>query len=1399
MAQISSIAFTSLTPTYNCYRLGIQIGIRVTFSSNVDVSGPSSLLLNVLGSHNAAACTTSSQTGTTTLDYTYTVAAGDTTAGQILEVIGVDAVPDDITDSASGQPADLTIADGLEVPSGIDVTVNGDLPSLYITNVSTSATNGPANTEINIAFGCTERIINTDTPAENGTPAIQMYGSTAACVTTTSDGYTYSTVWTMTGSEAEAATVPMTIDCTTESGYALSSTLNLPIIVDKTAPRNPDTPAPSVSVSGDGNLTFSWDVLANVGTYPSAIGGYNYRIYRNDTLLTENTITFTDVAPTECTVELPSCINGSYTCSAQVFDKAGNTSDWSSQSATAVVDDVRPKCTITTAVTSPTNTAFDVSISFTNPETDAAMTTSTLSVDSIEVVNGSKGTLTLTDSVYTLRVVPSAAGPVHVRVIPEAVTATYNSQPNTESNTLEVEFDNVKPTCKLTGPSGFQSSSPLSYKLTFSKPVTGITVSSFTVTGATVTNVSGQGALWFAEVTPSVGNRPTTINVQVAAGAGVDAAGNTNVASNVMSVSYDDVVPSVGTVTSGEDISAGTIFGPGDKLQVKVTFTPDKPVIVKHIGDKPYLPIILTYNTSLTTVRRAYYKSGSSSNTLVFEYTVTKIDPASSIECQSIVLPTGSTIKDRYGNSANITISGTPLASSSLTIDPVATPLHASGATIANSVAIGTPSVSSTKLTDNVIQSGIGDGSDLLVSIEAAPNEKWLPKLRRGWFYYQDQEYYLFANKTTKTISAYTVANPIADLDAVTNTVTDEPAAVISTTQARIPRESVASITSVKINGVAITLNTVTLDKANATITFSSNTLAATDSVLVSYTYTELLKNGPVFVTGKIGEVSKKYVQVSSPLRVGEALTGGSQVAGTNNYSFAVSGIPVECYRKDLSYPMKRVPSVDAIQDVNEYCVLTELSGASIVYKVVVSGQSAAFVTYIPTSLTGVERVRQQELCVINSSMQVRAMYADLSSIANQSPVVRVIKDGVLTDVSMEAGLQGNVVTLPSTITGSDSKQVTLRPGDRVGISYFVNGCWTVDGEVLYAYTSDASTIDTLTIEYEGSSNENWETDSLPETSASYTQLNPLLDGIDSGFLYIVDDSTTVEKPTNLSLMISPGSVFVDNTTGNSLPVRIKVQALDHNQNPVHGEAIRVYSRGIAHTTKSSTLIDTITGLPQSINGAPISISGVGYYVNGVYKVCGSSTWSAAYTGDNWVITWTKDPPVTGTYLSVLYTPGLGKFADYGKYPENGATDWRGEYCVTWIPLHSGTTIIGASLHDRTPNLAKEAAVNQMDLEARRATVFTSSNRKIHLALLDSSDEPGTRKALAYVTDITGSYPVAGATVNWFSTSGRFKEAATLTNNDGVASNYYYLSGEDYIHATNYSYHSNRIHVGGAN
>ncbi|UHG93840.1 beta strand repeat-containing protein [Spirosoma oryzicola] len=182
-------------------------------------------------------------------------------------------------------------------------------------------------------------------------------------------------------------------------------------------------------------------------------------------------------------------------------------------------------------VNTPSNQALIATTSPTYTGTAQAGSTVTVYVDNniIGSTTASGGTFSFTQ--------PTALGQGNHSV--RTTTLIGSSAASASSNTNNFTVDTVAPTVSISSSSGSSGSDtpdrPISFTLTFSESVTGLSGSSVQVANGIRSNFSGSGTTYSFEVTPSANG---LITVNLGANSARDLAGNGNTAASTFSLTY---------------------------------------------------------------------------------------------------------------------------------------------------------------------------------------------------------------------------------------------------------------------------------------------------------------------------------------------------------------------------------------------------------------------------------------------------------------------------------------------------------------------------------------------------------------------------------------------------------------------------------------------------------------------------------------------------------------------------------------------------------------------------------------------------------------------------------------------------------------------------------------------
>jgi hypothetical protein len=205
-------------------------------------------------------------------------------------------------------------------------------------------------------------------------------------------------------------------------------------------------------------------------------------------------------------------------------DLAGNSST-AATPFTRTFDSIAPTVTMTSpGVSNPTNTSpIPVTVTFSEPVTG-------FTSSSITATNGGVSGFTGSGASYSFSLTPAGQG-----IVTAAIAANVAQDQAGNNNTAAAPFtrtyDSVAPAVTFIKRADADptNASGVNFTVTFSKPVTGVTAASFsltsTVTGATIGTPTGGGAAWTVPVNTGSGSGTIRLDA-TAAGTTADAAGN---------------------------------------------------------------------------------------------------------------------------------------------------------------------------------------------------------------------------------------------------------------------------------------------------------------------------------------------------------------------------------------------------------------------------------------------------------------------------------------------------------------------------------------------------------------------------------------------------------------------------------------------------------------------------------------------------------------------------------------------------------------------------------------------------------------------------------------------------------------------------------------------------------
>lgn len=151
---------------------------------------------------------------------------------------------------------------------------------------------------------------------------------------------------------------------------------------------------------------------------------------------------------------------------------------------------------------------------------------------------------------YTFNLSPSGQGAVTVDVS-AAVCVDAAGNANSAATQFSRTYDSVLPSAVVsTTATDPTNTSPIPVTVVFSEPVLGFGPGGISTSNGVVNNFAGAGDTYTFDLVPS---STATVTASVLAGSANDAAGNPNTASNVLSLDYDNVDPTVSITTTATD------------------------------------------------------------------------------------------------------------------------------------------------------------------------------------------------------------------------------------------------------------------------------------------------------------------------------------------------------------------------------------------------------------------------------------------------------------------------------------------------------------------------------------------------------------------------------------------------------------------------------------------------------------------------------------------------------------------------------------------------------------------------------------------------------------------------------------------------------------------------------
>ena len=215
----------------------------------------------------------------------------------------------------------------------------------------------------------------------------------------------------------------------------------------------------------------------------------------------------------------------------------------------AVADTTRPTVSITVP-SGAQNSAFTVTVTFTEPVTDFVQSELGVGGTASTTVSNFTGSGTT----YTARITPTTDGTVTLSVAAN-VAEDAASNGNIAATTQTVNVDVTRPGVSITAVNDDVKKAAFNVNVVFTETVTGFEQNELSVSGAgaTVLIVFGSGATYTATILPA---RSGTVTLNVAANVAQDTAGNGNTAATPETVTVDMDPPTV-SITVPDEVQGG--------------------------------------------------------------------------------------------------------------------------------------------------------------------------------------------------------------------------------------------------------------------------------------------------------------------------------------------------------------------------------------------------------------------------------------------------------------------------------------------------------------------------------------------------------------------------------------------------------------------------------------------------------------------------------------------------------------------------------------------------------------------------------------------------------------------------------------------------------------------------
>ena len=216
---------------------------------------------------------------------------------------------------------------------------------------------------------------------------------------------------------------------------------------------------------------------------------------------------------------------------------------------TTGTDTTEPTVAITHDGGASAGGAFIATVSFSEPVTG-------FDINDVSVSSGTTGGFSGNGATYTLTIMPPAntTGTLMIDVAARVVMDTAGNS-NTAALQVIVTFDTTvadttEPTVEITHGGGVIAGEAFTTTVIFSEPVTGFVLDDVRASAGTASGFGGGGRLYTLTIMPPAG-MAGALTIDVDAGVAMDAAGNSNIAAQQVSVPVDNISPTVAITHEG--------------------------------------------------------------------------------------------------------------------------------------------------------------------------------------------------------------------------------------------------------------------------------------------------------------------------------------------------------------------------------------------------------------------------------------------------------------------------------------------------------------------------------------------------------------------------------------------------------------------------------------------------------------------------------------------------------------------------------------------------------------------------------------------------------------------------------------------------------------------------------